>query len=275
MPPKSPAGSATRHHPRGALTSFRPTHPHHVRRSRRSVNKSTHIQSTLMKHVERAQALELRRQGMTYRYVIEQLGVTKSTLWRWLKQEGLVDGQSQHYTERRLFAQRKAAETVRRLRLERTDRIFSKARQEISRLSSDELRLVGAALYWAEGAKQKELRRRVSAQAALSNSDPRVLCVFIRFLQTCCHVAVSELSFRIYIHETADASQARAYWFQQLGLAALQTAPITWKRHKPTTSRTNVGATYHGLLRVVVRRSTDLNRQIEGWIQGICAAIGE
>jgi hypothetical protein len=37
------------------------------------------------------------------------------------------------------------------------------------------------------------------------------------------------------------------------------------KRHNPQTVRKNVGENYHGCLRIVVHRSSDLYRRIEGW----------
>jgi hypothetical protein len=37
------------------------------------------------------------------------------------------------------------------------------------------------------------------------------------------------------------------------------------KRHNPVTVRKNVGETYHGCLRIDVKRSADLYRRIEGW----------
>ena len=41
------------------------------------------------------------------------------------------------------------------------------------------------------------------------------------------------------------------------------------KRHNPVTVRKNVGATYHGCLRVEVYRSADLYLRIEGWTTAI------
>jgi hypothetical protein len=41
------------------------------------------------------------------------------------------------------------------------------------------------------------------------------------------------------------------------------------KRHNPKTVRKNVGDTYHGCLRIDVRRSADLYRRIEGWAEAI------
>ncbi len=228
-----------------------------------------------MKSSQQSQALVLRRDGLTYAAIQERLEIAKSTLWRWLKTEGLVDGQSQQYTERRLLAQRKAVQTVRRIRVEKTEAIMAGAAQEINGISTRELCLIGAALYWAEGSKQKEHKGQVSQQVVFVNTDPRMLRLFVRFLERCCGIPSSELRFRIYLHETASATEAQVYWCNQLGIDALRSAPITWKRHKPTIFRTNVGSGYHGLVRVVVTKSTDLNRRIGGWIDGICVGIGE
>ena len=73
-------------------------------------------------------------------------------------------------------------------------------------------------------------------------------------------------------------------WLKAEGLVETQPQRLTelrrlaqqsWKRHRPTIFRRNVGNTYHGLLRIVVPKSSDLNRRINGWIHGMCVAIGE
>ncbi|MBI3319058.1 MAG: helix-turn-helix domain-containing protein [Candidatus Omnitrophica bacterium] len=227
-----------------------------------------------MKSLSQREAVQLRRDGVTYREIQGRLGITKSTLWRWLKAEGLVDGQSQQYTERRLVAQKKAAEPVRRHRLHRTQLMMEEAYQEVGVLTSRELKLIGTALYWAEGSKQNT-STRISEQVVFSNTDPRMLRLFVDFLNRCYAIQPDDLRFRIYLHETADAETARQYWFSRLGMSAIQAAPITWKRHKPTVFRSNVGSGYYGLLRIIVPRSTNLNRRITGWINGMVHAIGE
>ena len=40
-------------------------------------------------------------------------------------------------------------------------------------------------------------------------------------------------------------------------------------RHKPTTTRKNIGAAYHGCLAIRVSRSTEFGRQIAGWFEGL------
>jgi hypothetical protein len=47
----------------------------------------------------------------------------------------------------------------------------------------------------------------------------------------------------------------------------------TLKRHNPRTVRKNVGADYHGCLRIDVRRSAGLYRKIEGWAAAAMAGV--
>ncbi|MFD0329194.1 hypothetical protein ACFQZC_15930 [Streptacidiphilus monticola] len=85
-------------------------------------------------------------------------------------------------------------------------------------------------------------------------------------------VARSELTFRVHIHETADAESAQRFWAQVVDAGAEQFARPTLKRHNPRTVRKNTGEGYHGCLVIDVRRSADLYRRIEGWWYGIVGA---
>lgn len=225
-----------------------------------------------MRRPDRDGAIQLRRNGVTYAAILQRFGMAKSTLWRWLKAEGLVETQPQRLTELKRIAQRKAAATVKAARLARTHAIVEPARREIGSLSLRDLWLMGIVLYWAEGAKQKP--GNVSASVTFANSDPGAGRLFLAWLQEICDISHDRLSFEIYLHETASAERARAYWAYQLSIPAGQVIKIRWKRHRPATRRTNVGDSYHGLIRIKVRRSTELNRRITGWILGICDSLG-
>jgi hypothetical protein len=69
-----------------------------------------------------------------------------------------------------------------------------------------------------------------------------------------------------FLHENADVEAAQRYWIDITGATADQFAVPTLKRHNPVTVRKNVGETYHGCLRIDVKRSADLYRRIEGWV---------
>jgi hypothetical protein len=71
--------------------------------------------------------------------------------------------------------------------------------------------------------------------------------------------------FQICIHETADLAAAQRFWVETIGIEGAQFNRPLIKRHKPRTVRKNTGSDYHGCLRIQVRRSIQLYRQVEGW----------
>ena len=136
------------------------------------------------------------------------------------------------------------------------------AARQIGELSDREILIAGAVAYWCEGTKSKPYRR--SDAVDFINSDPMMIKFFLRFLETA-GVSKDRLVFRVSIHETADLPAAQRFWQKHCRLSAGQFHRPTIKRHKPKTARLNTGTDYHGCLRVEVRRSIGLYRQIEGW----------
>jgi hypothetical protein len=114
----------------------------------------------------------------------------------------------------------------------------------------------------------KASRHRYGLGARTPNSDPAMIKFFMRFLDVA-GADRQDLVYRVYIHENADAADAQRYWIELTGADALQFRRPTLKRHRPFTSRSNVGDQYHGCLRIDVRRSTPLYRSVEGWAKGI------
>ena len=223
----------------------------------------------------RHEAVTLRRHGVTYDEILERYGVAKSTLWHWLKTEGLVESDPQRLTNLKRAAQRRGAAAQHQKRLRSMHATMDRAAQDVGALSMRELWLVGVALYWAEGAKQRE-GATVSHRAIFSNMDPRMLRLYLAWLVHCCRVDPAAITIELSLHERADADVARQFWAREIPHPAVATCPVHWKRHNPSPHRQNVGRDYHGLLRIVVRRSTELNRRIAGWIQGLDGAhIGE
>jgi hypothetical protein len=81
--------------------------------------------------------------------------------------------------------------------------------------------------------------------------------------------ATGRLVFAISIHETADLAAAQRFWLETIGIEDAQFNRPVIKRHKPRTVRKNTGADYHGCLRIQVRRSIELYRQVEGWASAV------
>jgi hypothetical protein len=140
------------------------------------------------------------------------------------------------------------------------------AAAEIGALTQRELLIAGAIAYWCEGAKNKPYYRH--DRVTFMNSDPALITLFLRFLDAA-GIDQSMITYRVYIHETADVAGAERFWLEVTGADLALFRRPALKRHHPQTVRKNVGAGYQGCLRVDVRQSTNLYRRIEGWTRAV------
>jgi transcriptional regulator with XRE-family HTH domain len=216
---------------------------------------------------EKARAL--REQGLTYNRIAEQLGVSKASVSLWVRD--LPRPPRLSYTESRKRSAdgvRRYWETERDVREAQREAARATAAAEIGRLTDRELIIAGAIAYWCEGSKNKPYNRQ--DRVIFTNSDPAMILFFLRFLGAA-GVASQRMTYRVYIHETADVRAAERFWLELTGADPTQFRRSILKTHKPRTVRKNVGESYRGCLRVEVRRSVQLYRCIEGWAR---AAMG-
>ena len=223
----------------------------------------------LLKFKEKEKAIKLRKKGFSYSEILKEIPVAKSTLSLWLRSVGLAKKQKQRLTEKKLTAALRGAKAKRDYRLAITKEIKEKAKNEIGKLSDRELWLIGITLYWAEGAKQKE--NNVSQDVQFCNSDSKAIKIFIKWLLDICKISKENIYFRICLHENNKErlNDVQKYWAKVTQFPIKDFQKITWKKHKINTKRKNIGKKYFGLLNVRVKKSTNLNRKIEGWIEGI------
>lgn len=217
---------------------------------------------------EKEKAVRLRRKGFSYGEILSEVPVTKSTLSLWLREIGLAKRQKQRLTKKKRLGQQKGGRVRREQRIRLTEEIKEKAAKEIDKISYRELWMIGISLYWAEGSKE----RNQATSVALGNSDPELIKIFLKWLQKICKVSKEDINFRIFLHDTSATrlKEVQKYWSGVTGFSLDKFQKVTWKRNKINTKRKNIGRDYYGLLSVIVRRSTSLNRKIQGWIEGIC-----
>lgn len=78
-------------------------------------------------------------------------------------------------------------------------------------LSDRELFITGVALYLGEG-------RKTGPRLTLTNSDPRVLKLWVRFLERVCNVPPEKLGARIDYYEDLDYPTLLAFWSREIGI---------------------------------------------------------
>ncbi len=147
------------------------------------------------------------RDGRSVPEIATELGLAKSTAWLitkdtpWLPEADRV--------ERKARAARSGWQDRNRRNAVARQRQKLAWAQHVDHLTDRELLLVGAAIYWAEGGKDKPWRR--SEHLLFVNSDPTVIVMFLRWLELL-GVDPGRRTFRLQIHETADIGGALQFW---------------------------------------------------------------
>lgn len=221
-------------------------------------------------------AIELRHRGYSYSEIATKVPVSKSTLSLWIRTIVLNKNQRQRLLEKMTANRLLGSRALKQQRVEKTRLIVASAKAEIEKfkITKRDLFLIGTILYWAEGSKQKE--HNPSQPVVFSNSDPKVIQIFLKWLTVCLQIPNRRIVFEIYIHESYQKSPnpLQAYWARLTGFPTSKFGTIRYKKNKITSYRKNRGENYYGVLRVKVGQSTDLNRKISGWIEGIVDYCG-
>jgi DNA-binding CsgD family transcriptional regulator len=216
----------------------------------------------------RIRARELRVEGLSVPEIAEELGIAKSTAWLITKE--IAWEPTPDRVERGKRAAQMRWDRYKARRTEERNRIIDEMAAEVGELSERELLLIGAVMYWAEGAKMKPWNS--SERLTFINSDPDVIVLYLEWLRLM-GVSPDRLAFSVHIHESADVPAAEKYWAGVAGIPVGSLARTTLKKHNPKTVRKNTGDQYRGCLVVRVRGGAAEYRRMDGLWRGICKAL--
>ncbi len=226
------------------------------------------------KDSEKENAIKLRKQGYSYTEILKEINVSKATLSGWLRNIKLNDIQSERLRSKNECARHLGSIALRNNRINKTKKIIEAAKSEINMINDTNLKIIGAVLYWAEGSKQNE--NRPSKELIFTNSDPKMIKIYLLWLNKCLFVKPENIKFEIYIHETYKKTPGvlSFYWSSVTGFPINMLSKIYFKKNKVNSIRKNKGDSYHGVLRITVKKSTDLSRKVMGLVEGICLQTG-
>lgn len=218
---------------------------------------------------EKEKAILLRKQGKTYSEILHEVTVSKSTLSLWLRNVGLAKRQKQKLTAKKRAAQARGAKRRNLMRRIDTLTIYKNATKEIGNVTRRELLLIGTALYWAEGSKEK--KGRLGQGVDFGNTDPAMINIFLCYLREVLGVDSDQIKFSLYIHQNHKyrLNEVLRFWNTTLLHSKFEISYVYFKKHNPKTIRKKTDNAYYGTLRVYVRKSSSIQRRIQGWIYGI------
>lgn len=212
-------------------------------------------------------AIRLRRKGLSYLEISRKLHIAKSTLSIWLRGVEIPEKYKKILLSKTTNAHILGAKASRKKRIEKTRRIIKKASREIEKITKNDLFLLGTMLYWGEGTKQKP--SNISQGVEFTNSDPRMCRIFLKWLNLCLDIPQNDLIICIYIHISHKyrVSEVLQFWSNEVEIDTEKTKVYFTKT---TSLKKNKSKNYHGQLRIRVKKSTDINRRIIGWVNGVC-----
>lgn len=219
----------------------------------------------------RREAVNLRKKGFTYSEIYLKTGLSKGTLSSILSSVKLESTQRERIEEIKRQSRIKGG-TVRNLqRNNKVKSLKDTAQKQIRTkdFSSTSFLMLGAALYWAEGSKEKSYKP--GSGLRFSNSDARMIRFFVQWLVYNLKVETSRIVIDLYVHESksTESQKYKRYWMNVIGINGISFGKIYLKHNKLNTKRKNTGDAYRGLVRVKVSRSSDIVRMIEGWVERI------
>ncbi|MBX4211593.1 MAG: hypothetical protein KW806_02260 [Candidatus Yanofskybacteria bacterium] len=212
-------------------------------------------------------AIELRQKGQSYSEIESALHLPKSTLSFWLKNVKLTPEQSEKLSERRMRGliagrTRKSSRTP-----EAIERLQKVSAQDIQKISKRELWLMGIILYWRERFSH-DLQKGVR----FTSSDPKLINFFLKWLKDVGQISDEEILFDIFApaQKRNNTLELVSHWSEATGFPRDSFSRFYfYKERRKKIKRESLKKSTAGLLRIRVRASSMLARQISGWVKGI------
>lgn len=216
--------------------------------------------------------IDMRKRGFSYSEIKNSIHVPKSTIAFWLKDIKLTPSQFERLKNKQLETIRANSEKRKLKTKELIERIKESSAKDIDKISKRELWLMGIILYWRERLllnNENDLRKGIS----FMSSDPYLIKLFLKWLEEVGNISREEIMFDIFIKKNRKEyiDEVVGYWSEVAGYSKECFPHIYYQKSKTKINKKQITflGSKMGLLRVRVKASSGLVRQIAGWIKGI------
>lgn len=205
-------------------------------------------------------AIELRKKGFSYSEIETAINIPKSTIAFWIKKIKLTEPQIKKLKNRRIEVARKNSQKRISKIKKAIEEINISSTKDINQISKRELWLMGIILYWKHSSEDN-----IKKGVRFSSSNPDLIKLFLRWLKKVGKIENKEINFDILMgknNRKEKVQNAVQYWSKITNLSKNNFTHIYYQKGKALR-------TQFGMLRIRVRASSMLARQIFGWIKGI------
>jgi len=207
-----------------------------------------------MKIKEREKARNIRiEQGLSIGKIASELGVSKSSVLKWVKDIQLTPEQNKKLKSR-TYPDHSIQINLCRKKRQQYQEDGRKQMQQ-----NDPELIFGCALFWAEGAKSRN-------QVNFCNTDKRMMLFFVNFLKKYFNVSPEQfaLSINCYLNNGLILEQIQKYWLDLLNLPESSLRKCTLKSKYYDGKKS--GKYPYGVCKIVVSK-TEIVQQIYGAIK--------
>lgn len=171
-----------------------------------------------MKLAEKKKARDLRQLGKSINQIVQETDLSKGSVSVWVRDIVLTQKQRKQISLRGRSVESVERRRISRLTNEQAKRqlIIDKAGEDFKSISLEQLKLIGIILYLGEGGKTRK------GMARLSNSDPAVIKIMMRFFREICHVPENKFRCHIHTFSHADVEKTEKYWASITGVSRNQ-----------------------------------------------------
>ena len=179
---------------------------------------------------DKGKAFVLRRAGKSYREIHQELGMSVSTLSNWFKGVDFSEAIKSELTKQAVKKGRRHLMELNRVRGValgvQYELAEKEALKELRSFRNIPLFVATIAAYWGEGHKHNKNQLR------LTNTDPKMLHMFVVFLDKFCSITAEQLRLAIFIYNDLDEQKCKRYWSKRTGIKKFHKVQVLPGRHK-------------------------------------------
>ncbi len=210
-----------------------------------------------MKPKAKKKVQKLRKEGLSYSEILEEISVSKGTISRWCQDIKLTPKQQARLDNKKREGATKGPKLISRRRKEEINKIKEKAKEEIEPPSLYEQKIIGAMLYRAEGDK--------SNGTAIRNSDPALIEFMAKWLEQVNESSSQKLKAQLNLHKDQKENKIKEYWADLINIS-LKQFNKTYIKPEGTGHRKNILS--KGAIKIRIG-GEDLRHRLMAWSEVI------
>lgn len=200
----------------------------------------------------------LRKKGMSLKHIENATGAARSSVSVWVRDIVLTTQQIKALHQNQ--HSQKTIELRRSSRLlherARRQKYYDEGVRMFADLSKKNLFMLALGLYWGEGSKSSR------GTCSVTNSDPWVIQVMIRFFRELCAVPQHKIYCHIHVHAHMDVKKIEEYWQRVTQLPAKNFFKTTIQKNRVAVPKDSLP---YGTCAISVY-DTVLRIKIESWM---------